>query len=281
MAKILIAGCGDVGSRLATRLVAAGHDVTGLRRSPFALPGVTALQGDVTDPARLQLPAGLDAVFIILSPDGHDAEAYRRTYRDGTRHLLAALAGQQLRHIFWVSSSSVYGQEDGSRVDEHSPATAVSATAQVLLDGEALVQASAWPATIVRCSGLYGPGRLRLLRWVESGKPVQAEPPQWTNRLHVEDAAGILAFLLGRALSGVALESVYIATDNEPAAQHEVLDWLADRMGLPRLAHVANPEGKCNKRLANQRLMQLGYRWQYPGYREGYDSVLATVRQEE
>lgn len=280
MAKILIVGCGDVGSRLAARLVANGHEVTGLRRAAFTLPGVTALQGDVTDPASLRLPSGLDAVFIVLSPDGHDAEAYRRTYREGTRHVLAALAGQSLRHVFWVSSTSVYGQEDGSRVDENSPADAVTATAQVLLESEALVQASAWPATLVRCSGLYGAWRLRLLRWVESGKPVQAEPLQWTNRLHVEDAAGILAFLLERVLSGEELEAVYIATDKEPAAQHEVLDWLADHSGLPRVAHVANPEGKRNKRLSSERLQRLGYQWQYPGFRDGYRSVLATAGKE-
>lgn len=279
MAKILIVGCGDVGTRLATRLVTAGHEVAGLRRSSFALPGVTSLQGDVTDPASLHLPAGLDAVFIILSPDGQDAAAYRRTYRDGTRHVLAALAGQSLRHVFWVSSSSVYGQEDGSLVDESSPAAPVTATAQVLLESEELVRHSPWPATIVRCSGLYGPGRLRLLRWVESGRPVQAAPPQWTNRLHVDDAAGILAFLLEQVLAERGVEEVYIATDDQPVAQHEVLDWLADSMGLPHVAHVNNPGGKCNKRLSNQRLKALGYQWQYPGYREGYRSVLGTPPQ--
>lgn len=280
MAKVLIAGCGDVGSRLALRLVAAGHQVTGLRRSPFALPGVTTLQGDVTDPASLHLPEALDAVFIILSPDGHDADAYRRTYLNGTRNLLNALAGQSLRHVFWVSSSSVYGQEDGCLVDDGSPAEPVSETARVLLESEQLVCQGSWPATIVRCSGLYGPGRLRLLRWVESGRPVQAEPPQWTNRLHVDDAAGILAFLLEQVLGGRALEAAYIATDREPVPQHEVLDWLADSMGLPRVAHVAMPGGKRNKRLCSQRLQELGYRWQYPGYREGYRSVMNAPRPE-
>lgn len=279
MAKILIVGCGDVGARLATRLVAAGHDVTGLRRSPFTLPGVTALHGDVTDPASLQLPEGLDAVFIILSPDGHDAQAYRRTYLDGTRNVLAALSGQSLRHVFWVSSSSVYGQEDGSLVDETSPAHPVTATAQVLLQSEQAVRDCAWPATIVRCSGLYGPGRMRLLRWVESGRPVQAEPPQWTNRLHVDDAAGILAFLLARVMADEEVDSTYIATDSMPVAQHEVLDWLADGMGLPRVAHVANPGGTCNKRLSSQRLKDLGYRWQYPDYREGYRGIMDAARQ--
>lgn len=274
MAKVLIAGCGDVGSRLARRLAEAGHDVTGLRRSPLELPGFTSLQADVTRPDTLVLPPGLDVVFIILTPDGHDAEAYRRTYLEGTRNVLAALSGQSLQHVFWVSSSSVYGQDDGSEVDEDSPAEPATATARVLLDSEALVRAAPWPSTIVRCSGLYGPGRFRLLRWVEEGRPVVAEPPQWTNRLHVDDAAGILAFLFVRRLAGIAIDPLYIATDQESVPQHDVLDWLADRMNRPRVPHEARQGASRNKRLSSQRLAALGYAWQYPDFRRGYLSVI-------
>lgn len=276
MAKVLIAGCGDVGSRLARRLVEAGHEVIGLRRSPFSLPGVTALQADLTQPATLQLPTGLDAVFVILTPDGHDADAYRRTYLDGTRHLLAALAGQSLRHIFWVSSTSVYGQDDGSVVDENSPAEPVTATARVLLQSEQLVQAGPWPSTIVRCSGLYGPGRYRLLRWVEAARPVVAEPPQWTNRLHVDDAAAMLAFLFVRRLAGETIDPLYIATDRQPVPQHVVLDWLADAMGRPRVAHEAKPGAGANKRLSSARLAEQGYPWLYPDFQSGYRTVMLT-----
>lgn len=276
MAKVLIAGCGDVGSRLARRLVEAGHDVTGLRRSPLDLPGVTSLQADVTRPDTLELPPGLDVVFIILTPDGYDAEAYRRTYREGTRNVLAALAGQSLQHVFWVSSTSVYGQDDGSVVDEDSPAEPATATARVLLESEALVRAAPWPPTIVRCSGLYGPGRFRLLRWVEEGRPVVAEPPQWTNRLHVDDAAGILAFLFVRRLAGIVPDPLYIATDQEPVAQHDVLDWLADTMDRPRVPHESKPGATRNKRLSSRRLAALGYVWQYPDFRRGYHPVIAT-----
>ena len=100
MAKILIAGCGDVGSRLAIRLADAGHDVFGLRRSSFTLPGITTLQGDLTRPDSLSLPDGLDIVVILLSSDGYDADAYRRTYHDGTQNLLQTLSSQHLRHVF-------------------------------------------------------------------------------------------------------------------------------------------------------------------------------------
>jgi nucleoside-diphosphate-sugar epimerase len=275
MAKILMVGCGDVGGRAALALAAAGHEVHGLRRSARGLPGVHVLQGDVTDPATLHLPAGLDQVCIVLSPDGGGEEAYRRVYLDGTRHVLAALSGQALQRVFLVSSTSVHAQDDGSRVDETSPAVPASATARILLDMEAAAAASGWPVTVVRFAGIYGPGRRRLLQWVESGRAVQAEPPLWTNRIHVEDCAQLLVFLCERALAGVPLAPLYIGTDMEPAPQHEVLDWLADRMRLPRLPRTAG--AGANKRLDNARILALGYRFRFPGYRDGYAAMLEAA----
>lgn len=276
MAKVLIVGCGDVGGRLATGLAAAGHEVYGLRRSALTLPGVLALCGDVTEPASLYFPPGLDYVFIILGSCGPGADAYRRVYLEGTQHVLCALAGQQLRRLFWVSSSSVYGQEDGSWVDEDSPAEPASMTARVLLKAETLLDNSAWPATVVRFAGIYGPGRLHLPRWVEAGRPVQAEPPLWTNRIHVEDCAGLLSFLFVQDVSGVPLASRYIGVDGQPAPQDEVLDWLADRLALPHVAGEICPGASSNKRLSNRRISALGYRLQFPSYREGYRAVMGA-----
>lgn len=274
MAKVLIVGCGDVGSRLALRLVAAGHEVHALRRSAFSLPGVHALQGDVTEPASLQFPPELDAVFVLLAPAEPGEAAYRRVYFEGTRHVLAALAGQKLARLFWVSSTSVYGQEDGSWVDEDSETVPASPGARILLQSEQLLQQLPWPATVVRFAGIYGPARLRLLRWVQSGREVQAQPPAWTNRIHVEDCAGLLDFLFVQQCKGTDLASVYIGVDDEPAPQHEVLDWLADQMCLPRVAHVSRPGAASNKRLSNQRISALGYQMHFPGYRAGYAAVM-------
>lgn len=274
MAKVLIVGCGDVGSRLALLLVAAGHEVHALRRSPFSLPGVHALQGDVTVPASLQFPAGLDVVFVLLAPGEAGEAAYRRVYFEGTQHVLAALAQQTLARLFWVSSSSVYGQEDGSWVNEDSPAAAGSINGRILLQSEQLLAAAPWPTTVVRFAGIYGPGRLRLLRWVQAGREVQADPPAWTNRIHVDDCAGLLNFLFVQQCKGTNLASVYIGVDDEPAPQHEVLDWLADQMRLPRVARVSRPGAVSNKRLSNQRISALGYQMQFPGYRAGYAAVM-------
>jgi nucleoside-diphosphate-sugar epimerase len=192
------------------------------------------------------------------------------------RHFAASNCDQSLQRLFWVSSTSVYGQDDGSIVDEHSAAAPTSATAQVLLASEALAQTAPWPTTVVRCSGLYGPGRVRLLRWVEEGRAVQAEPPSWTNRLHVDDAASILTFLIVRSLAGMTVQDLYIATDPASTPQHEVLDWIADTMKVSRVSHEARQGGRSNKRLSSERLARLGYVWEHPDFRSGYRSVISS-----
>lgn len=278
MAKILIVGAGDVGGRLACALAADGHDVMALRRSTAALPGVHMIQADVTRPETLQLPAGLAVVVTALSPGESGVDAYRRVYVDGTHSLQQALAGQQLLRQFWVSSTSVYGEHQGEWVDEDTPAQPASATAQALLDAEALVMTGAWPGTIVRFGGLYGPGRHRLLRWVESGRTVQAEPPSWSNRMHVEDAAGLLRHLVTRALAGAPVAPLYLGVDNAPSPQHEVLAWLAAQMQLAAPAGERREGAGAGKRIRNRALQASGYVLRYPDYRAGYAHVLAEAR---
>lgn len=277
MAKILIVGAGDLGGRVAAGLADAGHDVHALRRRPLAPPGVNAICADVTRAETLRaLPVDLDAVVIALSPGEPGEAAYRATYLDGTRHVLAALRGRPPRVLVWVSSTSVYGESAGAWVDEDTPVRPTSATAQVLCESEALVLASGIPATCVRLSGLYGPGRHRLLRWLVSGRPVQADPPAWTNRIHVEDAAALVRHLVTQGLAGEALPTVVIGTDDAPAPQHEVLDWLATRTGLPPSPRL--PGGvETGKRLRNRGLRALGLVLRYPDYRTGYDNVLDSA----
>lgn len=282
MAKILIAGAGDVGSRLALLLVAEGHEVWALKRRPAALPGVQVLTADVTRPETLAaLPVGLDVLVVALAPGEPGAEAYRRVYVEGTRNLMQALTGQALRHQFWVSSTSVYGEDAGEWVDEATPAHPASATGRLLLEAEAVARAAPWPCTVLRLGGLYGPGRHRLLRRVDSGEVVTTLPAAWSNRIHVEDAAGLLAHLLRQALAGVTPPPLCLGVDDAPSPQHEVLAWLAQAMARPPLPTWqqpgAMPGAATGKRVRNRALHASGYALRYPDYRAGYAQVLRAA----
>lgn len=81
---------------------------------------------------------------------------------------------------------------------------------------------------MVRLTGIYGPGREWLLTQVRRGYRVAVDPPLYANRIHADDAAGLMAFLLEAARRGVALEDVYIGVDDAPAALADVVGWLRE-----------------------------------------------------
>jgi nucleoside-diphosphate-sugar epimerase len=139
MSRVLIAGCGDIGAALGTRLLTDGHDVWGLRRSAAALPaGMHALRMDLTKPTALEnLPAGFDAAFYIVTPDAYDDAAYASAFVGGTENLLRALSPACARpgRLVFVSSTSVYAQSQGEWVDETSATGPQSFAGKRLLQG--------------------------------------------------------------------------------------------------------------------------------------------------
>ena len=280
MYRILIAGCGDIGAALGTRLLADGHAVWGLRRSAAALPaGMHALRMDLTNPAALdELPEGFDAVFYIVTPDAYDDAAYASAFVRGTENLLRALSsrGAWPGRLIFVSSTSVYGQSQGEWVDETSATDPRSFAGKRLLQGEEAVLGGPVAGTVVRFGGIYGRGEGRLVSRVRDRSPCQEAPPLYTNRIHRDDCVSVLHHLLHLD----SPQQIYLGVDSEPAPQCAVMDWISAELGLPpqpRTA-VADNRGKGGKRCRNARLLASGYRFLYPCYRDGYGVVLKTAR---
>lgn len=279
--RVLIAGCGDVGTRLGVQLAAAGAQVWGLRRDPSRLPAAIApLAADLADGRGLAaLPAGLDAVVYCAAADGPGQAAYRAAYLDGPRRLLDALEarGERVRRLLFTSSTAVYAIDDGREVDEDTPAEPASPTARLLLAGEEALREGPYPATVIRFGGLYGPGRERLLRLLRSPAGATCVPGVYSNRIHVHDAARALAHLL--ALPAPA--PLYLGVDDTPAPLCEVLDWLAAQLGTAppqRLAaDPAEDPRRGNKRCSNKRLREAGFVFTFPSYREGYADMLKSA----
>ncbi|WP_346841442.1 NAD-dependent epimerase/dehydratase family protein [Metapseudomonas otitidis] len=277
--RLLIAGCGDVGSRLALRMLAEGWRVHGLRRNVSALPaGVLPIAGDLERAERpVDWPTdALDAVVFCVAASRHDEEGYRAAYVEGLRHVLAWLreSGQQPRRLLFVSSSGVYGQRDGEWIDEDAPAEADGYSGRVMREAEQLALGSGLPATLVRLTGLYGPGREWLLNQVRMGYRVASEPPLYGNRIHVDDAAGLLAHLLRVEQAGTPLAPCYLGVDDAPAPLDEVVAWLRKRLGVTHWSESSTVRRAGSKRCSNARARALGWEPQYPSFREGYAAIL-------
>lgn len=262
---LLIAGCGDLGNRLAGRLT--GWQAHGLRRNVSRLAaGIVPVRADLSDPSTLDPVAGdWDAVIYTATPGERTPEGYRQAYVSGMRALLERVRAGRL---IMVSSTAVYGQDDGSRVDEDAPTEPQRFNGEILLEAEHVAADAG--GTVVRLSGIYGPGREYLIRSLRSG-PVECrrEPPIWTNRIHSEDCAAALAHLLEIERP----EALYLASDACPAPRWEVLRWLAERLGAPGPIEAPDDAGQ-GKRIDATRLFESGFALQYPDYRAGYEALL-------
>lgn len=282
---VLIAGCGDLGTEAGLRFAAAGHRVIGWRRSPEKLPA--QLEGaavDLTGPLPA-IPADTEIVVIATAAAVRTEAAYRSAYVDALANLLDAMEydGVRPRRVLFVSSTAVYGENDGGKVDETTPARPSSATGRILREAEDLLHARLPSAIVLRLGGIYGPGRTRLIDHVRQGTAVIPDPPRLTNRIHRDDAAAAIVHL---TTAVEAPEQIYLGVDSEPAELGEVLRFLAAELGVPEPRTGAAASGSADnarggdsrggdKRCSNSRLLATGFRFRFPSFREGYRAVLA------
>jgi nucleoside-diphosphate-sugar epimerase len=278
--NVLIAGCGDLGTEAGLRFAAAGHTVTGWRRDPSRLPApIAGVPVDLTGELP-PIPPGTGVLVYTPAAGERSEEAYRRTYVDGLANVLDALerdgsdrGGAGRVRVLFVSSTTVYGDAAGGTVDEDTPPAPASATGTIMVEAERLLRARRPDGIVLRLSGIYGPGRTRLIDTLKRGTAVVPSAPHPTNRIHRDDAAAAIVHLTTSVRDPAP---VYVGVDNEPAELGDVLRFLAAELGLaePPVGDSDTTRGG-NRRLSNARLRDAGFRFAYPTYREGYRAMLA------
>ena len=270
---VLIAGCGDLGTEAGLRFAAAGYRVVGWRRSAGKLPAeIQGVPADLTGELP-PIPADTRIVVLATAADGRTEDAYRAAYLTATGNVLDALDRDGVdAHVLLVSSTAVYGGDDGEWLDESTPVAPGTATATILASTEELLLSRRPNTTILRLSGIYGPGRTRLIDQLTAGTAVVPSEVQWTNRIHRDDAAEAIVHLTTRVSDP---RRVYIGVDHEPASQGDVLTYLAAEMGLPTPPVGPSSSSRSGgKRLSNALLRSTGFTFTYPTFREGYLAVL-------
>ena len=189
---------------LGRELLAEGHHVIGARRR------VEALQGSGIEPLALDLntldssPDALpqaDYVIYTVSADRFEESAYHSAYPQGLKAVLNVLEQHETppKRVFFVSSTSVHGQQEGEVVNEQSPTDSTSFSGILMREAEEALLDHTLPGTVLRFSGIYGPGRDRLIRQVAEGRVAAVTPVMYSNRIHRDDCAGILKYRNGLA----------------------------------------------------------------------------------
>ncbi len=278
--RVLIIGCGYVGLPLGEHLVKAGHEVFGMRRDIAGLDerGIKPVRADITQPATLApIAPNYDAVINLVSSTRGGPDEYRRVYLEGTANVLHWLQKSPPRKYIYTSSTSVYGQTDGSWVTESSPTEPDSATSRILVETEKLLQTCPF-ATTLRVAGIYGPGRGHLFhQFLRAEATLRDDGSSYINNVHLQDITGAIAHLLNAGTPG----ETYNLVDNEPITQLTFFQWLAKELGKPlppsAPADPSRKRGITNKRVSNARIRSTGYTFLYPTFREGYAAEMRAM----
>jgi nucleoside-diphosphate-sugar epimerase len=229
--RILIVGCGDVGMRLLP-LLRARYRVFALTSNPDRCAELRAA-GAVPVVANLDCKDSLHRLRGLAHRVVHLAPPQPEGGRDcRTRNLTAILPdGAQ---VVYVSTSGVYGDCGGALIDETRTVAPKNARARRRVDAETVLRGWARRAhgrvAILRVPGIYANDRLPLDR-LRAGTPALAEQDDvYTNHVHADDLARMVALALARGLPG----RIYHASDDTRMKMAEYFDAVADAFGLPR-----------------------------------------------
>ena len=271
--NILIIGQGDIGLPVTNKLAQDGLTVTGLARRDrqnYALSDdAKFMQADALTLTAEQLQ-NFTHIAIIVTPDEYSTSGYHNSYFAINQHL-ATIADKlpTLERIVFISSTAIYGQDNGEWIDDDiMPMLPKREASQVILQAEqALQQGFDDKAIIIRPSGIYG--RERLMR-VRKAKEPQKQPiaaGAWTNRIMDSD----LVTVITKVLTIEEPKPVYIATDYLPVTTFELTTWLCEQLGevLPVLDDK-------NTAISGKRLhSNIPLAWlTYPDWQIGYQDIL-------
>ena len=274
--KLLHLGFGDLGMQLVPLLDPSVYSITGVCRRAHAhnYSHLEICNRDLfqQDTFVELFQQAFDVIVISMTPAVRSDEGYQQAYVQTCDYLI-----QQLQQVNWrprlivfVSSTSVYAQSNGEWVDESSPTEPAEFNGKRLLEAENLLLRSGFPVCVVRFSGIYGPGRDRLINQVKTGQLSASKA--YTNRIHIDDCARVLAHLI-QLQKLKSLDSVYLASDSCLATLNQVHLWLAEKMAIKNWT-ISGDEIPGGKRISNSRLLHSGFEFLYEGYEQGYSNLI-------
>ncbi|WP_223568266.1 SDR family oxidoreductase [Agrobacterium tumefaciens] len=274
---VMIFGAGYSGKAIANALKPEAASLSGTTRSKdkFASLAAAGMTPFLFDGVHLN-----DELITAMGNVTHLVQSVAPG-RDGDP-LLAFLGGDlkkflpNLKWVAYLSTVGVYGDHHGAWVDETTPCRPVSARSVERVAAEAAwteaAQKANVPLSILRLSGIYGPGRNAFMNFEKGTARRLVKKDQVFNRIRVEDIGAALAFLARKNERGI-----FNVTDDEPCPPQDVVSFAATLMGVEPppeqafetadLTPMARSFYGENKRVSNARIRDLGFDFRFPEYR--------------
>ena len=275
--KVLIIGCGQLGFSIVNNADSDVFKLYGfsrsLRKSPASIEmhQVDILKTEAIDVIKLINP---EIIIYAVSADTQSIESYQDHYVVGLKKTYEAILElDHFKYLFFVSSTRVYGQKTTKILSELDIAEPSDYGGEALMEAETVARQLKDKATILRLSGIYGPNRKRMIQLAQSNPGNWPATNNWSNRIHEEDAARFIVFLMKRIMMNESIEPLYLVTDGVPTKQYDVLTWIRNRLQLTTDT-IELPILESGKQLQSVLLNQTGFVLKYPDFTYGYEAII-------
>lgn len=285
----LVVGCGYLGQRVAANWRSQGREVLAVTRSTeraekFHQSGLMPIVADICDPDSLSDLPNFDCVLFAVGYDRSSGRTQTEVFVEGLTNVLRQV-GQKCQRFLSISSTSVYGQSDGSWVDEESLCEPTQPGGVCCLAAEARVrELLPEKSVILRLAGIYGPGRLlSKVADLQARKPLPGRAEAWLNLIHVDDAASAV---LTAAADDSSAGKTFLVVDSQPIRRGDYYSQLAVLVGAPPpkfddALSRSRGSGGLNKRCSQRRLIEeLGVVLKYPTIATGLPAALKDIIRE-
>lgn len=282
--SLLIVGYGDIGLRVAKLALAEGLAVSALVRSAekacaLSARGISPILADLDNlatPAKNLRPTGMTVLYTVPPPGGGEYDTRLRVF------LGSIEPGNEPAEIIYLSTTGVYGDQQGAIVTEETPTKAETSRARRRLDAENLLlfwgKDRGVKIIILRVAGIYAANRLPLNRIAEGVPVLRSEESPFTNRIHADDLARLCLAAAEKGDNGEILN----ICDGETSTMTDYFNAVADAFALPRPPQVMKEEAKVrmpplllsyfseSRRIDNRRMRErLGVPLLYPDLASG------------
>ena len=281
--KILIVGFGRLGKKI-LELADSNMEFIGIKRNPIHIsnPKVNILYIDLLEHDFTFLQEyKFDYIIYCPTPDHFTEQDYQNIYLISLENIINNINVESLKRFIFISSTSVYEQNDGEEVNELSLTIPQKFSGKIMLSAERLLQVMVPQSTVIRFGGIYGDTLTnRLIEAVKNNTLHQiGNLDSYSNRIHIDDCAGMILFLIKKNQE-IPIHSIYIGVDTYPCLLREVIEWLSKQLKVDfQIDNTIsyNKQRSTNKRCNSKNISLEGFLFKYPSYKEGYLNILRDM----